>query len=347
MATLKEIAEALDITPTAVSYVLNGRYNKVSEATRQRVLDAAREMGYQPHHAARALKTGETRTITVLSRSPHAPYYIEVLDYMIQHILAHDYKVLIQRLQWPSAPDEAASLVNGGVDGAVVIDAPPVAATMRRFERSRSRKLPIVSIGFYYDEDADHVGVDLSLGVEEAVRHLWQLGCHRIACLIDATTYDSNVNHTTSESPGEERQFTYLRVLEELGVTPEFIIAPEQTRESAHETLSAYTAEYGCPEGIFCINDAVADGALRALRDSGLRVPHDVAVVGCDGLRESAYAHPPLSTVAQPLEAMCAQAWGFLANRIQNPALPPQQTVLAAHLVVRESSQGFVPNSSQ
>ena len=218
---------------------------------------------------------------------------------------------------------------------------------MRQLEVSRNRLLPTVSMGFFHETGGDYVGIDLASGVEQALLHLWEIGCRRIACLVDASSYYSNAQQETRMAVGEERQDTYLRVLQSLGATPEFIIAPEQTRESAHDTLRAHILERGCPNGVFCINDAVADGALRALRDCGLRVPQDVAIVGCDGLRESAYAHPPLSTVAQPLTEMCALAWQFLHHRIQNPAAPPQRVVLPARLVVRESSQGYLPSRTQ
>jgi DNA-binding LacI/PurR family transcriptional regulator len=102
--------------------------------------------------------------------------------------------------------------------------------------------------------------------------------------------------------------------------------------------LKAYIARHGCPDGLFYFNDDVAIGAFRALRDLGLRIPQDVALVGCAGIEDTAYHDPPLSTIAQPIEEMCVTALSFLIGRIKEPSIPVQQIVLQPRLEVRGSS---------
>lgn len=127
--------------------------------------------------------------------------------------------------------------------------------------------------------------------------------------------------------------------LAQTGREPEYILAPDDTRRSVGGVLKDYIARRGAPDGLFCFNDDMAIGAFRALRDLGLRIPDDVALVGCDGIEDAAYLDPPLTTIVQPLEEMCATAWQFLERRLLQPLLPLQQVTLEPSLEIRGSSR--------
>jgi LacI family transcriptional regulator len=101
--------------------------------------------------------------------------------------------------------------------------------------------------------------------------------------------------------------------------------------------VTEYVREHGPPDGIFCHNDDFAIGAYRALRDMGLRIPDDVALVGCDNLEETAYLDVPLSTIAVPTEELCRTGWEFLYRRMHDPSAPLQCAILQPQLVVRAS----------
>jgi DNA-binding LacI/PurR family transcriptional regulator len=100
-------------------------------------------------------------------------------------------------------------------------------------------------------------------------------------------------------------------------------------------------AEYLCqgerPDALFCQNDQVAEGCYRALREAGLRIPEDVAVIGCDGISQDEFVNPPLATIAQPAEEMCRVAWDFLKKRIANREIPRQSASIEALFVRRPS----------
>ena len=337
MTTIKEIAAHLKITPTAVSYALNGRTGKVSAATQQRVLETARRMGYQPHAAARALRTGRHYAVLTLIRTPQSPYYAEIMHYLVQQVLAHPYQIIIQRAARPE--DESKSLaldptnisaLHTGVDGYFIVDAPQTAAALRKSQAARTHPKPVISLGVFYDEGGDFVGVDLSQGTREAVLHLLQRGCRRIAYLIDAGTYSLN----------ESRRAAYVSALEDAGFLPEFLVVPEQSRAAVYRFTRDYIAAEGCPDGMLCVNDEMAMGAHRSLLDLGRRIPEDVALVGCDGIPEARYARPSLATIVQPIGEMCQLAWGLLERRLEQPMLAPQQTLLVAKLSVQAFACG-------
>jgi len=130
----------------------------------------------------------------------------------------------------------------------------------------------------------------------------------------------------------------YKLLMEEIGQPVEFIITPQETRQAVGPSLKEHIRKHGHPDGLFCFNDNMAIGALRALRDLDLRIPQDVALIGCDGIDDSAYLDPSLTTIAQPLEEMCEIAWSFLEARMKNPDLPVQQATLYPTLEIRGSS---------
>jgi LacI family transcriptional regulator len=137
----------------------------------------------------------------------------------------------------------------------------------------------------------------------------------------------------------EETRFeTYTAVVQESGRAPEVIAFPSACRAGARQALTDYVGAHGRPDGLLCQNDDMAVGAFRALRDLGLRVPEDVRLIGCDGIDETEYFDPPLSTIQQPIDQMCSLAWEFLERRLAEPSLAPQQVSLTTHLLVRGSS---------
>lgn len=114
-------------------------------------------------------------------------------------------------------------------------------------------------------------------------------------------------------------------------------MAALQTRDPARTAVTEHLRRHGCPDGLFCRNDEMAVGAYRAFCDLGIRVPEDVALVGCDGIEEAEYGYCPLSTIVQPFAQMCEAVWQLLARRMQPPDTPLEHIVLPAYLAVRHS----------
>ena len=120
-------------------------------------------------------------------------------------------------------------------------------------------------------------------------------------------------------------------------LVPEVINVLTDDHDVFEQRFKAYIEEKGCPDGLLCQNDETAMGAFRVLRDLGFTVPSDVLLVGCDGQPHMRNFDPPLSTIAQPMEEMCAMAWQFLQQRIAQPHLPHQQATFEGKLVTTES----------
>jgi len=329
---LRQVAERARVSGATVSRILNDVDVSVAPETRLRVRRIASEMGYRPNRAARALATGRTQTLAVWAINLRSPYYSRVINLMREEIIRHEYDLMISGAQFSADNAPATSkLVSWPVDGIIALDLPRGASP--GMEESLLWGKPIVTMGAYATEGADCVYVDFLERAVEAVRHLASVGCQRIAYLVpDWFEWFREI--------GDARLCGYETAIARMGREPEYIITTRESRQDVAPVLQGYIERQGCPDGLFCFNDDMAIGAFRALRDMGLRVPEDVALVGCDGIEETAYTDPRLSTIVQPLEEMCAMAWIFLERRIKDHTIPLQQMTLQPRLEIRQSSRG-------
>jgi Transcriptional regulators len=190
--------------------------------------------------------------------------------------------------------------------------------------------VPIVSMGVNCIENADAVQIDLLAGTLEVMKHLISSGFRRIA---HATFVQKN-------SPGAARRMGYVQAMREAKLKPEFIYYPltEEQRPITRKLIQDYIREHGRPDAIFCHSDDVAIGIYRGLCDLKLRVPDDIALVGCDGIQDTEYLECPLTTLVQPVASMCAAGWQFLVERIEETEAKPQKVLLKPSLVIRDSS---------
>jgi LacI family transcriptional regulator len=298
----------------------------VSDQLRARVLAVAAEIGYKPNVAARALASGRTHCVAWWAADCFTPFYSQVGRYVAQRGVRHHYHVMVNSLHHHvSDPLQSAQFLPWHVDGVLVCDIHPTESLIPSLYDAAT---PIVAMGTFHDSENDFVGIDLYEGTVLAIRHLLRPGCRRVA-------YLCNREATRVRDP---RSRAYFDVLQEAGLPPECIPLPDQQRPAARQTIVEYVRAHGLPEAIFCTNDDIALGCYRGLQDLGVRLPEDVALVGCDGLPELEYLETPISTIAPPVETMCELAWDFLERRIENPSLPMQTTTLPTQLVARASS---------
>ena len=329
-ATSVDVARLAGVSQATVSYVLNGRTDQaIRDETRRKVIAAARELGYVPNLAARALVTGRTQMIALWV--PFA--FHSVFGHVVEHVMAHarhsGYRILIVQIH-----DETHETMLTGalrstlqVDGILAFDAEGLAESMLEHAPHLP---PMVTFGPTWSTKTDHVGVDLAASGAVAVEHLLSIGCRRIAY---ATFADRLW-------PGEKRYGAYLQAMAAAGLEPLTIGLEQGDMDDAYRGVREWfaTAGHDAADGLYCWNDESAIGAVRALADLGLRVPDDVAVIGSDGVRETAFTTPTLSTMAQPFTAACELAWDYLRTRMEQPDLPLRQTVLPMELVVRAST---------
>ncbi len=329
--TTYDIAREAGLSRTTVSFVLNGRMDvAIPEETRARVIAVAERLGYKPNRAARALASGKTQMVALWTYGLYDASFIRELRVM-RDILKNDgYDTHV--VETDDLTDEKVTWSEGvwPVDGIVAFESPRTVDAY--LDAGHGEHTPIVSVGSHWSERGDFVGTDLYDASLSAVQHLLSQGRKRVALLGPAWLC----------SPGQSRFEAYTLAMSQAGLSPEYagipLVATWDETRTAFDFLPGYVASHGCPEGLFCSSDEIAIGAQRALQDLGFRIPEDVAIIGCEGIEETAYHHPRISTIEEPVAESCRLAWDFLKRRIENPSIPPQRVVLQPRLVIRESS---------
>lgn len=329
--TRNDVARQANVSGWTVSNVLNGHNDvSISEQTRRRVLEAARCLGYQANNSARALATGKTRTIGLWMCLGYSRYRAHALHRMQQLIKRSNYEIVVRDIEEEMLRDgNPGNAFKIPIDGIVTFDTPMARMAVRH---QGTVPIPMVSMGAYWSQDGDYVGVDLRAGAVDAMRHLIDTGRRRIGHLLPITA---------ANEPNEPRLTAYREVLAEAGLEPIYLFAQDVALASSRTVVRDFLAASGQVDAILCHDDGMAFGAHRALSDLNIRIGEDIALIGCDGIEETEYLSPPLSAIVQPTEEMCATAWSYLENRIQDPGRGPQQIILKPRLAVRAST---VPN---
>lgn len=340
--TRSDVAARAGVSKTTVTYVLGDNYKiAIPETTRERVRQAARDLGYRPSAIAQALVSGRTNSIAIGFPEGIGPYYAGVLRAFERHTHAHGYRMIASSIGHidpeKNTLTDLWSLVSGPNDGVILVDMSE--ASRSSLDAILPAVKPIVSMGTFSISAIDCVQVDLRPGSEAAMAHLIASGRPRIGLYGGVgPEYTDAMIEWTRQGAADPRSGSYCRVVLASGRRCELMASLRGTRRESMDSFQAYVAEHGCPGGIFCFNDEAAICAHRALREMGYRLPQDVLLVGCDGSEECESMDPQISTIVQPVDAMCAKAWDFLAARLKDPASPPQHALLTPELVVRASS---------
>ena len=331
-STLEDVARLAGVACSTASYVLNNKPKSISSATRERVWSASRELDYRPNMAARTLVTRRTHRIALWVPDVSSPFSSRIIAEIQHQARQSGYGVLISELlpiERQGSPAPASAIVQQplwDVDGVIAFLSSAcrdVAVTLDAIWSA-----PAVSMGAFPLAGTDFVGIELFCGAQAAVRSLVELGRRRLGYLVPAQ----------ADFTGDDRYKAYQAVIAEAGRMPLVIPVTENSRRAAYAAMTDFLKHEEPPDSLFCYNDEAAIGAYRALRTAGLRIPDDVALIGCDGIEDIEYLDCPLSTIVLPVEEMCATAWRFLEQRLLEPTLPPQETIYSGHLALRQSA---------
>ena len=330
---MKDVAEDLGLSVVTISKVLRN-HSDISEETRERVLVRVREMGYRPNLAARSLVTGRSYLVGLIVPDLLHSFFAEVAR-AISETLEHSGYYLIV-----SSSKEDASLEEREVDHLLGrrLDAVIIAScrsTVELFFRIEKLGTPYVLIDRSFPGlAANIVGVDdFAVGMI-ATKHLLDIGCKTIAHIRGPET-----------SPGLHRLEGYKQALLARGMKmrPEYIVAAPSDVESrvrGGDAMRQLLALHPRPDGVFCFNDPLAMGAMNYALDHGVKIPEDLALVGCGNLHYDDVLRVPLSSVNQHSHRIGEEAARLtLAILKSKGPRAPESVVLYPELVVRASSQ--------
>jgi DNA-binding LacI/PurR family transcriptional regulator len=328
--TLADVGAVAGVSAKTVSNVMLGR-DGVSAATREAVLAAVAEVGYEVNLAGRGLVSGRTGRVLVVVPNVYQPYFAEVAERLILALEQHGYTTML-RIAHDEVAERDAVLGSAtrDVDGVILCPHHVLAAASAQ-EPAR----PVVQLGGAPTPRWDCVVMGERAGSEAITRHLLESGRRRIALIW---------NSAPGTTPVGDRFDGYLAALEAYGVPRDDTLVASGSdwdrRASGYEAMVGLLRSGASFDAALCVNDAIAVGAMRALRRHGIRVPEDVAVTGFDDTDESEFTVPALSSVSPRQEDMVAHAVGMLLERIAGHDVPPREVHTGARLVVRASSAG-------
>lgn len=340
--TIQDIAKRAGVTKATVSMVMNND-PRITEATRQKVMKAVQELNYVPNESARKLARGKADVIAVLSPRFTAPFTTSIMEGMEYRARStgkyvhgiHPYSTR----NLPSVLEEEMRWVLYGrkADAVITITQTPTPGMVEEYARM-GMPLVLIENGL---EGVPTVKYDNEEGGFQAVHHLLSRGRRRIALIVGFHTPGDQLG---LYQPPLERMIGYRKALQTHGV--EF--DPAWVRESRfHEFDDGYNLMRELlglakrPDSLFCAaGDIVAMGALKAIREAGLSIPRDFAVVGYDDILAAQMLNPPLTTVRQSPQAMGSEAFDIalsaIDGRLKDKAIP--HVVLKPELIVRETA---------
>jgi DNA-binding LacI/PurR family transcriptional regulator len=332
--TLEEVGEVAGVSRATVSRVINNS-PKVSPEVRTAVERAIAKLGYSPNQAARSLVTRRTDAIALVVCEPEEQFFADPFFAAIVRglgsITAEVDKNLVLMIMQGDAERERARryLRPEHVDGVVLMSLHGDDPLPRQL---RAAGVQAVLIGRPVGKPAlPYVDADNRGGARQAVDHLVRLGRREIATVTGPLNMAVSVDRFDGYRDALEA--ARLRPLKSLVEEGDF------REEGGYEATRRLLARRGTLDGLFAASDLMAAGALRALREAGRRVPHDVAVVGFDDFPIASHTVPPLTTIRQPLDRMTEAAAELLLGRVDgNGGHVPQHVICATDLVVRESA---------
>lgn len=326
-ATLKDVAALAGVSVKTVSNVVNG-YAFVKPENRRRVEEALATTGYRPNLGARNLRRGRTGFIALMLPELSVPYFAELAGLVITAAQRHEWNVLIEQTQGirERERNSLASLGPHLIDGAVL--SPEALETSDLSELSAG--VPLVMLGEHaLDVALDHVAIDNVRAARTAVGHLLGIGRRRVAA----------IGANPARGTAAQRLRGYHEALAGLPTPPSYVVpVTDYHRRDGAEAMRALLALPEPPDAVFCFNDLLAVGALRACAEAGLRVPEDVAIVGFDNTEESAYSLPSLTTIAPDKTAIADAAVDLIHRRLTGSVTPPESVETPFSLVIRASS---------
>ncbi|MBE2229688.1 MAG: LacI family DNA-binding transcriptional regulator [Chitinophagaceae bacterium] len=333
--TIKDIAKALGLSTSTVSRALRDSY-EISPETKKLVLEYAEKINYHPNPIALSLKERRSRTIGVMVCEIANSYFSQVINGIESIAQLHGYNVIISQSR-DSAGRELQNLqylTSRSVDG-LIISVSSETKDFSYLQELHDRGMPIVFFDRIVDAIETHkVITDNFKGAYDATQHLAQMGYKRIAAICNTITL----------SIGKERLAGYKAALKDAGLD----YKEEMVRTCEHggmlaseleEAVASLFAASPAPDAIFAAADKLTTGCLQALRNRGLSVPGDVAMVGFSNSELTGLLNPAMSVIKQPAFEMGELATDLLLELIESkrPVTDYQTRVLGTEIIIRDS----------
>lgn len=330
-STIKEIAYRLGISTSTVSRALRG-LPEIKAETRAAVVRVAEELDYQPNLLAKNLAKSRTKTIGVVVPSLSYYFFSSALNSIEEAALQAGYSVMICQTNesYLREVSQIDNLLNSQVEG-FIISLSRDTSHYEHIERLLRKKIPVVLFDRYAEGMAtSKVIVDNKAAAFQATEHLIECGCQRLACL--AGPSNLLISNQRLEGFKEALQKYQLPFHKQYVLHSDF--SQENTMMQAFQLMNLPTP----PDGLLTMSDRIAFSAMHALKQRGIRIPDDLAVVSFNNEPYCDFLTPSLTSVSQPIQEMGRYTVRLLLNQLEADNFTPETVTLKTQLMVRQSS---------
>ncbi len=323
--TILDVAERAGVSKSLVSLVMR-EPERVSEASRVAVLQAAKELGYRPNRVARSLVQQRTNVIGVVLSDLHNPFFADVADGIEAAAAASGYRTMLSSGFLDSKRERAATdtLLELRVDALILM------GSMMEIEQIEdvASSLPVTLLGRYTESElVDTVGVDDAVGAREAIDFLVGLGHSNIVHI-----------HAGTAAGAPRRRSGYEEAMREHGLERYVRCVPGDFTESGGAKAMTEILQGDVPTAVFAPNDFSALGAMDVIDSAGLRIPDDISLFGYDNLTIAGLPRISLTTVGQPRTALGEQAVHLVMERLNEGRDVARRVVAPPYLVIRSTT---------
>jgi LacI family transcriptional regulator len=332
--TMKDIARDLGVSVVTVSKVLHN-HSDIGAETRKRVLQRMKELNYRPNLAARALVTGRMSLIGLIVPDLTHPFFATVAKGLTSSLRPHGYSLIISSSEDDPALErkEVEQMLARRVDAVILAS---VRADADSFRQIQAQQTPCILLDRRFNDiSANFVGIDDRQAASQATAHLIDVGCRTIAHIGGSIV-----------STAVDRRNGYFATLEEHGLAlpPDYIVSyprgDDAGEQHGYDGMRQLLKLDPRPDGVFCYNDVVALGAMKAILEARLRIPEDIALVGCGNANYAELLRVPLSSIDQASETLGKGAAKLALSLLRRKAeAAPKSVLVEPQLIIRESSR--------
>jgi len=327
-----EFAKLSGVSKTTVSMAFNDD-PRIPQKTKEKVLEAAKKVGYQPSMVARSLRSKKTKAIGLMLPSITNPFFPQIVKGVEDAALKNGYSVVFCNFDEEIEKESLyfQMFENRWVDGIIFSGVTGDKQEISYIEEIQTKGIPIVFIDRGLEGHFnDVVMIDNDEATCKGTKYLLDLGHKRIGF----------VNGPAGIRIFDKRLQGYKKALQENGIELDesLIVEGEQSSKTAESAVRQFLAQALPPTAIFTTSDLVAIAVLRTVQKSGLKVPEDISVMGFDDIPLASLVNPSLTTIAQPIQEIGREAFKLVVDRIERKDSPKRKIVLDTKLVVREST---------
>lgn len=326
---IQSIARKAKVSTATVSRVLNG-ITTVDPQLAKRVWKVAEEVGYYPNVLARGLVSGRSRTFGLVVSEITNPFFPEIIQSFEEMAVEHNYEILVTSIIHGETRTESAvkRMIERRVDGVAMLT---FGMEDTLIEHLRFRKVPLVFVDVGPDlPGVSNIRINYQNGIRQAVQHLAALKHTRIGFIAGPLSRPSAV----------ARRESFRIAMEEISLVPDILIEGDHTVGGGMRALSELMAMPSRPTAVICSNDMTAIGVMRQAYDTGLKIPHDLSLVGFDDIRLAQFVTPPLTTVRMSQVELGRIAFKALMTAVEaeNPASGRIEYELDTNLILRSTT---------